>query len=86
MMTLTLQIPDALAQKIHAAAVAEGEDVNNYTVARLSDLFTIDEEEDPEVIQIIREAIDAYDQGERGRPVDEFWAEMDAKYGHVTRK
>lgn len=86
MTTLILQIPDALAEQIQAAAVAEGEDVNNYAVARLSDLFTTDEEQDPEVVQIIGESLDAYDKGERGRPVDEFWAEMDAKYGPVTQK
>jgi hypothetical protein len=87
MATLTLHIPDSLAEQIRAAAAAEGEDVNNYTVARLNDLFLTGEpEEDPEIIQIISESLDAYDKGERGRPVEEFWAEMDARYGPATQK
>ena len=82
-----LEIPDALADQIRTAADAEGQDFNNYAVARLQEVFDTEAEEgDPVVIARIQKAMDDYDKGERGRPVEEVWAEMDAKYGPVPTK
>lgn len=82
-----IQLPEALAERLQAAAAAEGQDFNNYAVARLEkSLDTDTEEDDPVVIARIQKAMDDYDKGERGRPVEEVWAEMDAKYGPVPTK
>lgn len=82
-----LEIPDALAEQIRTAANAEGQDFNNYAVARLQEVFSTEaEKDDPEVIASIKRAMDAWDSGDRGRPVEEVFAEMDAKYGPVKGK
>ncbi len=83
-----LEIPEALAEQIRSAADAEGQDFNNYAVARLQEVFGTEAEaeaeaDDPEVIAGIQRAMDAWDSGDRGQPVEEVFAEMDAKYGPV---
>lgn len=62
------------------------ENLNHYAVAKLEwPVGTEDDEaEDPEVIAALQEVIDDYNTGERGRPVEEFMAELDAKYGPVS--
>ncbi|MES2460834.1 MAG: hypothetical protein V4671_09630 [Armatimonadota bacterium] len=83
-MILTLDIPEHLAEQLRAAAAAEGEDVNNYAVAKLQQgLAAGSEAEDPEVVAALQDVIEDYNKGERGRPVEEFMAELDAKYGPV---
>ena len=53
----TIQIPLDLAEQLRSAAEAEGEDVNNYTVARLQDFFETDEAEDEDRINALREGL-----------------------------
>jgi hypothetical protein len=83
-MRLTLHIPEHLAERLRAAAAAEGEDVNNYAVAKLEQgLVASSETDDPETIVALQDVIDDYNKGERGRPIEQFMAELDARYGHV---
>ena len=77
----TIELPADLADMLRAAAAAEGQDFNNYAVARLKDLFV--DTADPETVAALQEVIDDYNKGERGRPISEFMAELDAKYGPV---
>lgn len=87
-MSFTIEIPDALADQLRAEAEARGEDLNHYAVAKLGkpadeDTDDIADTDDPEVIAALQDVIDDYNRGERGRPVEEFMAELDAKYGPV---
>jgi plasmid stability protein len=81
-MTLTLHIPEDLAEKLRVSAATEGMDLKDYVVAALEDILAEDKER-KEVIAAIEQAISDYENGDRGRPIEEFWAELDAKYGPV---
>lgn len=79
-MSTVIELPDALAERLRAAAEAEGTDLNNYTVAKLELLL---EPEDEELIAALNSVIDDYNSGDRGTPVEDFRAELDEKYGRV---
>ena len=83
-MSIVIELPDALAERLRAAAEAEGTDLNNYAVAKLElSLAPEYEEEDEELIAALNGVIDDYNSGDRGTPVEEFMAELDEKYGRV---
>ena len=75
-----IEIPDALAEQLRAEAEAQGKDLNSFAIDRLQ---KTDDTPDPETITALQDVIDDYNKGERGRPVSEFMAELDAKYGPV---
>lgn len=65
-MTLTIEIPEALADQLRAEAAARGEDLNNYAVAKLAQhpVETEDgEEPDEGLIAALREGIADADAG-----------------------
>ncbi len=84
-MSFTIEIPDALADRLRAEAEAHGQDLNHYAVAKLEAPVSAgdkedEDPEDPEVIAIGQKAMDAWNKGDRGRSAEEVFAEMDAKY------
>jgi predicted transcriptional regulator len=66
-MILTIEIPEALANQLRAEAEAQGEDLNNYAVAKLAQPLLSeeedDEEPDEELIAALREGLADADAG-----------------------
>jgi len=68
-MSDTIELPRALADRIRAAAAAEGQDLNNYAVATLEQVFGGDgsnEEEEPseDLIASLKEGLAQVNAGE----------------------
>ena len=65
MMTLILQMPDAMAERLRLLADAEGEDMNSYALATLGIALTADDEEivDSELIAALEKASSDMDAG-----------------------
>jgi predicted transcriptional regulator len=65
MTTLTLHLPDAVAERLQMLAELEGKDINNYAVAKLEAIATDedDEEIDAELIATLQRANDSMDAG-----------------------
>lgn len=83
-MSTVIELPDALTERLRAAAAAEGLDLNNYAVSRLEIALDAGYEEDSDVLSVLGGVIDDYAAGDRGTPVAEFTAELDRKYGSVS--
>lgn len=63
-MSTVIELPDALAERLRAAAAAEGVDLNNYAVAKLEGLLEPeDEEADDDLIAALRQGIADRDAG-----------------------
>ncbi len=54
-MTLTIDLPDDLAQRLRARAAEAGQDINEYAIALFQE--ATDEEPDPELIAALREGM-----------------------------
>ena len=74
-MTITFQLPDAMAERLRVLADAEGEDINNYALEQFKYLLEADE---MEAVIGIRQGLAELDARE-GQPLEEFHAEMMAK-------
>ncbi len=54
-MTITIELPDDLAERVRARAAEAGQDINEYAVAMFRE--AVEEEPDPELIAALREGI-----------------------------
>ena len=64
MSTNTIELPEDLAEQIRNAADAEGQDFNNYAVARLKDIFSgSNGEQDDDLLECLRQGIADDDAG-----------------------
>jgi len=90
-MTITIELPQELAERLRAVAEAQGEDLNYYAVAALTKIAdraeaqAIDDEamtreERDAMHEGIRRGLDDFENG-RHRPADEVFAEVRAKHG-----
>ncbi len=71
-MILTLDIPDALAERIKSRALTEGTDVNEFATAWLQDTLAADE---AEALEGIRDGLDGLAHG-TGRSLEDSYADM----------
>ncbi len=77
-----ITLPEDLAQRLQAAADAEGEDINHFAVAKLEQVLAADTADDPEqdgLIDALRQGIADRDAG-RTVSMDEMDARIHALF------